>query len=252
MGQVNNKPNILNIKKEKQIEMKVETIVIDNEINDTNEINDINVITDTRNNHDIRGEERWHASINSLVCDWRDQCVIQSRRHDIAGNKARTKHIVFGLPAPITSIVTACVAGLWVSPDAVFFILPATALATVFSVVHVFFDMGGKAEKHWGFSARYGGVASKIDLQLARDVDFRRPADEFMAETGTEINNLNANAPQLSGKGWCSCSKCYGKDGVPLPGLETNEELERRRIVQDRRKMNFIESNENDSHINII
>lgn len=161
------------------------------------------------NNMDYRGEERWHASIDALARQWRNVCEDMSLKHDKAGYGARMKHWIFGLPSPIATLVCSAVAALWESPDARFFIVPVTCLAAIFSVVHTFLDMGGKAQRHWDYSARYGGICSKIDVQLVRDVDFRRPADEFIAETRTEIGNLNSNAPQLPDSKGC-CGRCFG------------------------------------------
>lgn len=201
----------------------------------------IDVTQDATNNRDHRAEERWHTSIDSLAREWRDSCMEQSKEHDKAGYGARLKHLVFGLPAPVTAIVTTAVAALWDSPDIKYAVVPLSSLAAIFSAVHVFLDMAGQAQLHWNYSAQYGGVASKIGAQLARDVDFRRPADEFMAETRVEIGNLNASAPQLPGTGCCGCSPREGT----VPGLETEEELENRRQLHkqlaERRALNEAE-----------
>lgn len=192
----------------------------------------IDLTMDTTNNQDYRAEERWHQSIDTLAREWRDSCVEQSREHDKAGYGARMKHIIFGLPGPVTAIVTSTVAALWDSPDVKYAIVPLSGLAAVFSAVHVFLDMAGKAQLHWNYSAQYGGVANKIGAQLSRDVDFRRPADEFMAETRMEVGNLNASAPQLPGTGCCGCKH---RETV-VPGLESEEELERRRVLHNQIK----------------
>lgn len=175
------------------------------------------------NHRDYRGEERWHASIDALARRWRKACNENAKAHDKAGYKANYKHIIFGLPAPVASLVTSAVAALWDSEDSVYFIVPVTCLAAVFSLVHMMLNMAGRAQKHWDYSARYGGIASKIDIQLVRDVDFRRPADEFLAETRQEIGALNGNAPQLPDpKGCCGnmCGCGKGEDG----GVELEEE----------------------------
>lgn len=168
-----------------------------------------NKIGNVYNNMDYRGEERWHASIDALARQWRNVCEDMALKHDKAGYGARVKHFVFGLPAPITALVTTAVVSLWDSEDSKYFVVPATCLAAILSTVHTFLDMGGRAQRHWDYSARYGGICSKIDVQLVRDVDFRRPADEFIAETRTEIGNLNSNAPQLPDGRYC-CSRLFG------------------------------------------
>lgn len=197
----------------------------------------IDITTDETNNRDHRAEERWHQSIDMLAREWRDSCAEQSKEHDKAGYGARMKHIIFGLPAPLTAIVTSTVAALWDSPDVKYAVVPLSGLAAIFSAIHVFMDMAGKAELHWNYAAQYGGVASKIGAQLSRDVDFRRPADEFMAETRMEVGNLNASAPQLPGTGCCGCKH---RDTV-VPGLETEKQLEDRRElyaqIRERREL---------------
>lgn len=171
----------------------------------------------TDNHHDIRPEERWHTTLDQLAREYRDVSAVASEQHDRAGYGARMKHIVFGLPAPVIGIVVAAVAALWISPDAVYFVVPLSSIGSIFAAVHTFFDYGGKAQSHWDYSARYGGVCSKIDATLARDVDFRTPPDAFFAEVRTELGHLNGTAPQLPGKGCCGCSKYESKKPLPAP-----------------------------------
>lgn len=167
------------------------------------------------NNRDARPEERWHSSLDNLARSYRDAAAKNSELHDRAGYGARKKHIIFGLPGPITAIVVSCIAALWQDTDNVYLIVPLSSLAAILTAVHVFFDMGGKAEKYWSYSAQYGGVVAFVDATLARDVDFRTPPDAFFAELRTRMGNLNGTAPQLPGKGTCGCSKYEGP--VPLP-----------------------------------
>jgi hypothetical protein len=169
------------------------------------------------NNIDVRPEERWHASLDQLARNYRDVSASSSEEHDRSGYGARMKHIVFGLPGPVISLVVACVSALWVSPDAIYLIVPLSTLGGIFGAVHTFFDYGGKAQAHWTYAASYGGVCSKIDATLARDIDFRIPPDAFFAEIRTELGHLNATAPQLPGKGCCGCSKYDGKKPLPAP-----------------------------------
>lgn len=178
------------------------------------------------NNRDARGEERWHSSIDALARRWKKSCVSAAKAHDAAGYKARSRHIIFGLPAPVTALATAAVSALWESEDARYFVVTSTTIAAVFSAVHTFLDMGGRAQRHWDFSARYGGIASKIDYQLVRDVDFRRPADEFLAETRQEIGALNANAPQLPDPAGCCKSQCCGSGADGGADIDKDEVID--------------------------
>lgn len=231
-----------------------ETIMLPSLPEENEEDITVDVLNDTTNNQDHRAEEKWHQSLDDLARGWRDSCIEQCKEHDKAGYGANKKHLIFGLPGPVTAIATTAVAALWESPDARFVIVPLSALAAIFSSVHVFMDLAGKAQRHWNYSAQYGGMASKIGFQLGRDVDFRRPADEFLAETRAEIGNLNGNAPQLPGTGCCGCSH----RGGPVPGLETEEEVEERRAINKQqakkwaetkaaRHAEFIASNANDA-----
>lgn len=169
------------------------------------------------NNRDARAEERWHVSLDNLARNYRDVAATSSELHDRAGYGARKKHIIFGLPGPIMSIVVTCIAALWQDPDNVYVLVPLSSLAAIFTAVHVFFDMGGKAEKYWNYSAQYGGVAAFVDATLARDIDFRIPPDAFFAELRTRMGNLNGTAPPLPGKGTCGFSKYPGKVPLPVP-----------------------------------
>jgi hypothetical protein len=196
---------------------------------------------DMFNNHDHRAEERWHGSIDRLVRDWRAACLANSRIQDNAGYNARWKHIVFGMPAPIATLVTAAVAGLWQSEDARYFVVPLTCVAAVFSVVHTYLDMGGRAQQHWNFSARYGSVANRIDMQLCRDIDFRRPADEFVTEVMVEVGNLNTYALKPPPRGFWGCGEYDPLVVVPEPDEEARAVLARR-AAGDRAA--FLESNQ--------
>jgi hypothetical protein len=193
-------------KKMNKEEKQMETIDI---VNDTAEAFD--------NNRDYRPEERWHATLDNLARSYRDAATISSELHDRAGYGARKKHIIFGLPGPLIGIVVTCIAALWQDLDNIYMIVPLSSLGAIFTAVHVFFDMGGKAEKFWSYSAQYGGVAAFVDATLARDIDFRTPPDAFFAEVRTRMGNLNGTAPQLPGNGCCGCSKYPGKVDLPKP-----------------------------------
>lgn len=177
--------------------------------------NNASVRDSFHNNLDARPEERWHSSLDQLARQYRDVCTLSSELHDRASYGARMKHIIFGLPGPILSIVTASVASLWTSADNIYVIVPFSSVAAIFSAVHSFFDMSRKAERHCNYSAKYADVAAMVDLQLGRDIDFRTPPDMFLTEIRTKIANLQGTAPQLPGKGSCGCTKYNGN--VPLP-----------------------------------
>jgi hypothetical protein len=191
------------------------------------------------NNQDHRGEERWHESLHAKVMEWGASCAVFAKKHDEAGYKARFKHIVFGMPAPVTTIVTGAVAALWESPDARYFVVPAAAVAAIFSAVHVFLDMGARAQRHWDYAARYSEIAGCIELQLARDVDFRRPADEFMIEILTNIAHLGGSAPALPGVGCCGQLPPIA-DSIRMPSLE---QIRFDRAEARRRHENFLSAN---------
>lgn len=171
----------------------------------------------TITNVDHRPEERWHKSLDNLAREYRDNAAKMSELQDRAGYTARMKHIVFGLPSPLIAVFVTCLTGLWDSPDAKYIIAPVAAIGGIFSAVHTFFDLSGKAQKHWSYSALYGSLVAKIDATLARDIHFRIPPDAFFAEVRTEMTNLNSTAPQLSGKGCCGCTKYEHPTSLPAP-----------------------------------
>jgi hypothetical protein len=175
----------------------------------------------TNNNRDVRPEERWHASLVSLAKEYRDQAAVASERHDRAGYKARMKHLVFALPGPVINLVAASVSALWDDTENnKYLIVPLVLVGAVFSTVHSVLNLGGKAEKFWRYAALYGGVVARVDKDLARDPDWRTPADAFFAELSTNMGNLNMSAPQLPGKGCCGCSKYEGIRPLPQPTRE--------------------------------
>ncbi len=165
---------------------------------------DIRDVMDRFNNRDKRGEERWHETIHTQVMQWAEECGLVAEKHDNAGYGAMFKHVVFGLPGPIATISLGVVAGLWDDPDSKFLILPVSGMAAISTAVHVFMNMGGRAQKHWDFAARYKSIKIDVNRELSRDIDFRRPADEFMMEISSNMNSLNASAPPLPGSGCCN------------------------------------------------
>jgi hypothetical protein len=170
------------------------------------------------NNRDARAEERWHASLVHLAQQYRDQAASASEKHDRAGYGARLKHLVLALPGPIINLVAASVAALWDAPeDNKYLIVPLVLVGAVFSTVHSVLNLGGKAEQYWRYAALYGGVVARVDKDLARDPDWRTPADAFFAEISSNMGNLNMSAPQLPGKGCCGCSKYESPQPLPAP-----------------------------------
>ena len=106
---------------------------------------------------DARPEERWHGSLEQLARQYRDVSAVASEEHDRSGYGARQKHIIFGLPGPLISLVVASVAALWQDPDSIYLIVPLSTLGAIFGAVHTFFDYGGKASSHWNYASQYGG-----------------------------------------------------------------------------------------------
>ena len=172
------------------------------------------------NNIDIRPEEKWHESLDNLARKYRDHAATQSELQDRAAYGARMKHIIFGLPGPLISLSVAMISSLWTLEQNVYVIAPLSLVGGTATMIHNFFDLGGKAQQHWDYASRYGGVCSKIDAALARDPDFRTPPDASFAEWRTELDHLGATAPVLPGKGCCGCSKYDGKKALPAPTQE--------------------------------
>lgn len=174
-------------------------------------------LIDIPDNIDDRDEEAWHSSLDNLTRKYRDTAVVQSELQDRAGYTARMKHIIFGLPAPVIAVVVTCVSALWEDTDARYVIAPLSAVGGIFASVHTFFDMSGKAEQHWSYSALYSALTNKIDATLARDTKFRIPPDAFLAEVRTELTHLNSTAPHLGGQGTCGCKKYKSPPPLPTP-----------------------------------
>jgi hypothetical protein len=94
--------------------------------------------------------------------------------------------------------------------------MPMVCVGTICSVIHSTLGLAGRATSHEHYANLYAGIASHVDYSLARDPDWRTPADAFFAEVRTRMGNINASAPQLPGAGCCGCTK-YESDKIPLP-----------------------------------
>lgn len=167
------------------------------------------------NNIDARPEERWHRTLDNLAREYRNFAARQSELQDRAGYGARGKHVLFGLPGPLIALTVSLITALWPSPESVYVIAPLSMVGGASTLIHNFFDLGGKAQRHWDFAARYDSVCARIDATLARDIDFRTPPDAAFAEWRTDIGHLNASAPQLPGNG--CFRKFSGKEALPVP-----------------------------------
>ena len=182
------------------------------------------------NNRDIRPEERWHLSLSHLAEKFRDQAAAASELHDRAGYSARMKHRIFAIPAPVIALLVASISGMWIEDcdgdnTSRFVIIPLSTIGAIFATVHTVLNMGGRAEQFWRYAALYGALVVRIDRELARDPEWRTPADAFFAEIGTAMTNLNATAPQLPGKGCCGCSKYKGVPPIPTVTTQTGDSM---------------------------
>ncbi len=169
------------------------------------------------NNRDIRPEERWHTTLANLAVKYRNQASELSEKMDRAGYGARKKHIIFGLTPVVVSVLVSCIAALWAHEDNRFVVVPLSGIGAIFSAVHTFFNMGGRAESFWRYAALYGSVVAMVDTEISRDPDYRMPPDAFFATLRSEMCHLNGTAPQLPGKGCCGCTKYPGKQPLPQP-----------------------------------
>ena len=148
--------------------------------------------------HTTRFEEPWSDAQEALLAKWRKAAFDASVAHENAGQAAKKKNVVFGLPALLIPLcmtpASAVLKGVpWFNyVEMVGFMASGCASALV-----TFFDLSAKKEKHFQYSARYGDLVTDIDAELARPREFRQHCDTFQLKVKMWMDGLNRAAPAL-------------------------------------------------------
>ena len=143
-------------------------------------------------------EEPWSDAQEVLLTEWRKTAFEASLAHEKAGQAAKKKNVIFGLPALLIPLcmtpASAVLKGVpWFNyVEMIGFMASGCASALV-----TFFDLSAKREKHFNHSARYGDLVTDLDAELARPRAYRQDVDTFQLKIKMWMDGLNRSAPAL-------------------------------------------------------
>jgi hypothetical protein len=145
----------------------------------------------------LKMNEPWTEASEKLLKSWLDICVNKSEFHERQGKYFKWKNQLYGLPAILIPIViTPLVLILNISPITAEIVSTSSLIATgVFNGVHRFFDFQKKSFQHLEYSGKYNELKTFIEVELAKEREYRFDADRFIEITQAKIDFLNQTEP---------------------------------------------------------
>ena len=145
----------------------------------------------------IRMNEPWSENNEKLLKSWKDICINKENHHANQGHYYKLKHHIYGLPAILIPIViTPLVLILNISPITAEIISTSSLIATgVFNGVHRFFGFQERSMKHYEFSGKYAELKTFIEVELAKEREYRFDVDRFIEICQSKIDRFNETEP---------------------------------------------------------
>lgn len=116
--------------------------------------------------------------------------------HKRVANLVKMKNNIFGIPPIIIPVFMVMVSQLSPGDE------PVSAsvgfgLAGLASLLYTYLGLGSRMQQHLSCAAQYEEIASRIQFELVRRADNRRPVDLFFTEISVKMQILNRDAPDV-------------------------------------------------------
>lgn len=151
-------------------------------------------------------EEPWTEEWESLLHSWREEAETNGNTHQEAGYVARRKYKIVLLIVLVSSSLTfilnaifPCHTGNENKTFAYYFIIIIAGINVFINAVVSHFNYQEIARIHFDFDLQHKNFVREIDYELARDRDFRLPADAFMTLVKERGKMLNMAPPPARG-----------------------------------------------------
>lgn len=145
----------------------------------------------------IRITESWTENNEKLLKGWLDISINKSDFHDRQGKYYKWKHQLYGLPSIlIPVIISPLVLILNITPTTAEIISTSSLIATgVCNGVHRFFGFQEKSMKHFEYSGKYAELKTFIEVELAKEREYRFDCDRFIEICQSKIDRFNETEP---------------------------------------------------------
>jgi hypothetical protein len=145
----------------------------------------------------IRMNEPWSEKSEKLLQGWKDICVNKENHHENQGRYYKLKHQLYGLPAIlIPIIISPLVLILNISPTTAEIISTSSLISTgLFNGIHRFFGFQEKSFHHLEYGNKYAEQKTFIEVELAKEKEYRFSVDRFIEITQAKIDFLNQTEP---------------------------------------------------------
>lgn len=144
-------------------------------------------------------EEPWSSATESTVYDWQIEAKKNAEKHAQSGYRLKFKYKLLNFILLAWSGIVLVVNGLIGCDQERSFkalTLTVNAIQVFWTGLNSSMNLGTKYRVHFEYEAKYKAFALDIEFQLARDKDFRIPADAFMTEMRERKKRLD-DAPEF-------------------------------------------------------
>jgi len=155
----------------------------------------------------VQLEEPWTNRTEEVLCDWQAEAESTARDHNKAGYRLKFKYRLLNFVLLVWASIILVVNGLLQCDDYIssrVILLVANAIQVFLVGLNGSLNLAVAYRLHFEYEAKYSGLALDIDHMLARDRDFRVPADAFLTEIRERKKHL-ADAPELPQSQWFFC-----------------------------------------------
>ena len=145
----------------------------------------------------ISVQEPWTENNEKLLQGWKDICINKENHHTNQGRYYKLKNYIYGLPSILIPIVISpLVLILNISPNTAEIISTSSLIATGLATgIHRFFGFQERSMKHYEYSGKYAELKTFIEVELAKEREFRFSVDRFIEICQSKIDRFNETEP---------------------------------------------------------
>lgn len=144
-------------------------------------------------------EEPWSAATESTVRNWKAEAERNAKEHARSGYRLKFKYRLLNFILLAWAGIVLVVNGLIGCDEQRSYkaiTLGVNAIQVFWTGLNSSMNLGTKYRIHFEYEAKYKAFALDIEFQLAREQDFRIPADAFMTEMRERKKHLD-DAPEF-------------------------------------------------------
>jgi hypothetical protein len=149
----------------------------------------------TSSDDTARAELLWESREEDHVLRLQKIAAKKAELHSKKAATLRTRYKALGVPAAILPLIASTLHESKVGPPLVITIF--LLLSAVLSGVTTFLNLGGRAERHDSYAAKYDQVVLDSQTELSKPKRARVACDVYLERLRLTLGHLNDSAPPL-------------------------------------------------------